>query len=334
MNNSNEISRVELNPLDFFGPIPKTVEISNKLNIREYLLPFNETKIQYFDGALRDQIMKAHNHITYIPTGTVYKINSSVLFHYTKMENFKNIISSKELWASKIGMMNDHTEIEYTRDLFINQLSNLLDNRKEKVGILKKVVKIYNEQVCKNIYSISFSKRGNLLSQWNRYAGETGVSIGFNKILLEEACAYRKSFSLIEVEYETKNQILILKKIAKELLCNYDLSLSYEDFRSSFIKNFKNKLDYLTCQFKHSGFREEEEIRLVIRNKSSNEKYFQFNYEEFYKRTGKLDLNFEYIFSSPNEKPKVKMNEIYNVLSQAKMKFLSIVDSGIPYKWS
>lgn len=212
------------------------------------------------------------------------------------MENFKSIISSKELWASKIGLMNDHSEIKYTRDLFINQLYNLLENNSEKIEIISRVVKIYNEQICKNIYSISFSKRANLLSQWNRYAGQNGVSIGFNTILLEEACQYQSNFKLIEVEYETKNQVLILKKIAESFFENYDFSLSDEDFTSFFIKNFKDDLDDLTCKFKHSGFREEEEIRLVIKQELVDKKHFQFNYNEIYKRTKKLDMDFEYIF--------------------------------------
>jgi hypothetical protein len=160
------------------------------------------------------------------------------------------------------------------------------------------------------------------------------VAIGFNKILLEEACEYRSNFDLIEVEYETKNQVSILKKIAQEFLENYDLSFSDDDFKLYFIKNFKNDLDNLTCKFKHSGFRDEEEIRLVIKKELIDKKYFQFNYNEIYKRTTKLDMDFEYIFSAPSEKTEEKLKEIYKVLYEARMKFLSIVDSGIPYKWS
>jgi len=341
---ASEDFRINIDHKDFFGPIPSEVKINNLTNIKEFNLPFNDMIIEYYDGALTDQITKAHNNISYIPSGIINNHKTIALYHYTSKENFSNIISSKELWASKIGSMNDYSEIEYTRDSFLTQISNILRERKNENSrdIISRVRAIFDDKICKNIYSISFSKRANLLSQWNRYGGESGVSLGFNLLLLKEACIRDKNKNLILIEYDSKIQASILKKIAIKFLANYKHSFTDNEFSEYFLNNFKKDLDKLVCSFKQGGFREEEEVRLIIEveEKDNNllksnigKEYYRFNYNKVFRESQKLDFDFEYIFSAPNENSQKRLKEIWKVLSESKMKFLSIIASEIPYKW-
>jgi hypothetical protein len=116
-----------LDPQDFFGPVPKAIEVENPIQLHERYLPFSEMQVAYFDGALLDQNTRSHNFIAYVPSGIVRETSVPDLYHYTKGANFNNIIRSQELWASQIGAMNDHSEVAYTKDLFLIQLSNILD---------------------------------------------------------------------------------------------------------------------------------------------------------------------------------------------------------------
>jgi len=45
-----------------------------------------------------------------------------IIFHYTSLEGLLGIIKSKSIWATNVFYLNDASELNYSRKLFIDQL--------------------------------------------------------------------------------------------------------------------------------------------------------------------------------------------------------------------
>jgi Protein of unknown function (DUF2971) len=330
-----------LDPQDFFGPVPKSIEVENPIQLHERYLPFSDVKLAYFDGALRDQYTRSHNYIAYVPAGIVREASIPDLYHYTKGVNFNNIIQSQELWASQIGAMNDHSEVFYTKDLFLIQLSNIFDGHPDVSQVITRAQSAYDDYVCKDTFSISFSKRANLLSQWNRYSDSTGVSIGFSGTVLLAAC--NRGWRFVEVEYDISAQAASLLEIANRFVIANVQSMADEDFKGWFISTCKRDLDNCSVSFKHPGFKEECEVRLVKDAKlhsielqphpSGNRKYLPLSLSQAFQDATEADSLIRYLFTSPSQNPRPRMEEVYSLFKKTQTKFLVILDSGISYSW-
>lgn len=326
---------------DFFGPIPKLLKVSNPINKNERDLPFSGQVIEYFNGNIRDQATWSHDYIAYVPTG-IFRESSydGDLYHYTKGDNFKNILSSQQLWGSKIGEMNDHSEISYTKDLFLIQISNVLNGHSNSKEIIKQIKLAYDNYICKNIFSVSLSKRANLLSQWNRYSDCSGVSIGFSREVL--TAARHHGWEMVEVEYDQNTQINILHEIAKNFFKEDVYSMTTSDFDKWFCNICKDSLNFFSVKFKHPGFSEESEVRLVKdgalfpcdirKHPSGSRDYIPIDLQKGF-NTCDSDLIIRYLFASPSKKPKPRMKYVYSILKQTQTKFIAVVNSGISYSW-
>lgn len=112
------------------------------------------------------------------------------MYHYTDIEGFKGIIEDNCLWATNINFMNDSKEYKEGMELCYHEIESLLktnidEKEKEYLNQLKIILgkdgagfwfDIKNEDV----FSLSFCKNGDLLSQWRGYGKGCGISIGFD----------------------------------------------------------------------------------------------------------------------------------------------------------
>lgn len=110
------------------------------------------------------------------------------LYHYTTMDAFLNIMNKREFWVSNIRYMNDSKEFENGREickLLINErIQNSTEEEKEFLSKLQDSCQLDSSGGLRNInandiFSLSFCKEGDLLTQWQVY-GKNGISIGFN----------------------------------------------------------------------------------------------------------------------------------------------------------
>ncbi|MGF7183918.1 DUF2971 domain-containing protein [Tunturiibacter psychrotolerans] len=121
-------------------------------------------------------------------------------------------------------------------------------------------------------FILSFSERGDLLSQWRAYCSEGhGYSLGFSQHHAVFRSAKQHSFNLIRCEYDPTRQ----RKLCKQLIANFvERYFGSAEYRGSEdmadrIKAFFNRYQWqytlalLSSSLKHKGFAEEEEWRLV-----------------------------------------------------------------------
>lgn len=95
------------------------------------------------------------------------------LYYYTSSDTMRYILTKGDMYATNVKYMNDGEE-------YINGLTELREVLNEEYKGKAQIREGTFEDAVKqqpNIYSISFSKERDLLSQWSMYAKESGVSI-------------------------------------------------------------------------------------------------------------------------------------------------------------
>ncbi len=142
------------------------------------------------------------------------------VYHYTSLDAFTKIIKGEKLWFTHIDCLNDTSEYshydivlekaidEVKKETIIN--TNELENR---LDIIHKFKKLFHP----DIYTFSFSNNGNSIPMWNYYSEVSGISLGFNKILLTKMMSeyyIRKAiaFSGNDIIYDEDKQIVMFKE--------------------------------------------------------------------------------------------------------------------------
>jgi len=112
-------------------------------------------------------------------------MSSNILYHYTSLPAFISIIENREFWFSESSLMKDTSEISYGYEIYKKKREDILFYR---TGVKKEFkltvmdwLEIIDQALEKNdlkIFIGSFSREGDLLSQWRAYCRNGGVAIG------------------------------------------------------------------------------------------------------------------------------------------------------------
>lgn len=221
--------------------------------------------------------------------------DSIELHHYTNIDALEQIIRGHSLKLGQITKMNDHDE---AMALIKSNMSQLYKYVSEHNCISKLGKLIYSiETYASELYSFSFSTRGNDVAQWERYGKKKdkntntdnlpcGVCIKIPmKKLREKIEGLKSRYEVLEIvpivytqDYAQDNPIL--KLITEIALSRTDLEINsilmksgssfftidemnaLHQLRSLFL--YRNLTMY-SAQVKHDSFSSESEIRLLVR---------------------------------------------------------------------
>ncbi len=183
-------------------------------------------------------------------------VSRKFLYHYTSQEGLIGIISTSELWATKVQYMNDSSEfglaLKIAADCLNTRLTNCDAKQKRKLDLLIQTLNIGNA----NVFVSCFCEEGDLLGQWRAYTGANhGYSIGIDSKILNERAGASK-FTLGPCVYDAKSQMTIIEEAIEKCL-----SLTEEECDTTFEYN----LITIGAFFKDAQFQEEREWRLVSR---------------------------------------------------------------------
>ena len=112
------------------------------------------------------------------------QLEPELLYHYITQEGLLGILGDKDkkIWATHYRYLNDASEGQIVSKLLIEELTK----RNCDEGVISQGEQILSEIASQDVYVTSFSKHGNLLSQWRAYSGKSGgYSIGFSPNYLE-----------------------------------------------------------------------------------------------------------------------------------------------------
>ncbi|MFT4292656.1 DUF2971 domain-containing protein [Enterobacter sp.] len=214
------------------------------------------------------------------------------LCHYTNLTGLTGIIGSGAFWATNLAFLNDKSELLHGLNCAEKALKLMpppvyFDEWDQDVTAAIEQLK---QQAIDDIFTVSFCRNADLLSQWRGYSGKAqGVSLIFDQQLLMamfEAFITRENkplkqgihldnFYLINenVTYTDSDQTPELKEKIQTYINKYE---NYEKAVYPDEGNQSGYIQHMISQvapfFKHSGFREEEEFRIVIRNLSGYDK--------------------------------------------------------------
>ena len=202
------------------------------------------------------------------------------LFYYTTTETMRYIVTGGNIFATNVGYMNDSDEyFNGLRELklLLEEAGKFADSQSLKE--IKDIDDIYQNILAhaSGIYSISFSKASDLLSQWHMYAKESGVQIELNfqdnkqymyydgrSVADEEKDQWNKPLSKDDVYYLTKGQMLPeeYKETGKQVLIKLDslLNSNGKDSGDEIQRTWRGLAPYI----KNYGFRQEQEVRAIF----------------------------------------------------------------------
>ncbi len=201
------------------------------------------------------------------------------LYHYTSGVGLFGIINSTKLHCSRQRFLNDPTEQSY----FDNLLRSVLDKNELLKTIYIELFNKRNQQGLSNQkYIFSLSKNPDSLSLWNYYANGNGYNIGFkiNSIIRRN----KQGIEKVEMIYEIKEQERLIKSYVKSYTKKFheynkltnkmiesdnQTEINKCSIKQRNIKNeFTNGIHKLSKSFKHSAYKDEQEVRLIIDKKS------------------------------------------------------------------
>jgi hypothetical protein len=194
-------------------------------------------------------------------------------FHYTDVDAFLSIISSRCMWATNLAFMNDPRELTYGATLVEEALEQAIAgcasdaNRCEWLAAFKETTQ---DQIGRNAwYSVSFCEEGDLLSQWRAYgAGGGGLALAWKTLSNRPDSRYPDGPILIGIQYKRDTQLKILERIIS-------IHLTYlAAFHDIFADEAQSRLAHATeslamflwislFSFKDAAFESESEYRWV-----------------------------------------------------------------------
>lgn len=192
------------------------------------------------------------------------------LFHYTTATGAIGILKSGTIWASHQETLNDVSETSFSADVLRTEFTNFVESRKPNEQAIEALLFYFDMAEIKDlpmsVFVASFTERGDLLSQWERYAGPHGYSIGFDAEKLRRILA-ANGHVIHSVIYDELRQRSILEHI-------FDIAfdrLDAGDFGDPSEENLK-RWAYVhsllarsfSLTFKHPSFEEEHEWRVQI----------------------------------------------------------------------
>lgn len=225
------------------------------------------------------------------------------LAHYTSAAGLKGILESQTLWASHARFLNDSREIEYFFDVRCEKLIEdaiCTAYRKGKVELFgndgrgnkltpEQEAKLVAQELTSSVrtttmefnqpYLLSFcgtneprNARDGLLSQWRAYGSDGGYALIFDTKRLEERLAeevdhyYYQHMQIGNVYYyhegaDTSDAEEEIREAENDL--RNGVLRFYKDPHPDNLKDFYISVTTLCCLFKHWGFHEEHEIRVV-----------------------------------------------------------------------
>jgi len=106
-----------------------------------------------------------------------------ILYHYTTATTLKLIVQNQSIRATCLAYLNDRKEVVHGRDELVKWCDEVLEdeNRPHAIRGLQDMKSVAKNYDIRNLFGVSFSTNGDLLSQWRGYANQgSGFAIGFD----------------------------------------------------------------------------------------------------------------------------------------------------------
>ena len=229
---------------------------------------------------------------------------NGIVYHYCSLEAFKSIIENECLWLCDIQKSNDSQECIYFDEVMsetiqqrIADLQNSAEVNSADLADLQKMKEIIEGHQFEQIpfYVCSFSRDGDLLSQWRGYADDGfGIALGF-----DASCLNAKN-GIIENHFSCNNVFYgSIDAVTQQCSSHIDNMLTLIKQHGSQEIPFISIASMLLDRpfYKSNAFREENEFRIVLLHKAPSQTNFEFTFSKRKYRITNHQLSSYYEFS-------------------------------------
>lgn len=186
------------------------------------------------------------------------------IYHYCDLNAFLNIIGHRKLWLSAANNLNDYNEVNWFVDKVSSGLSEAVTSEN---GRFLQEFWGYRREYCPMPFICSFSKEGDLLSQWRAYAGDgSGVAIGFNRECFPfdgkwpaTGLPGNGGLGLRDVIYDEPTQMRVVADVRKFV----ESPTEDEQVRATKYLEAATLINQYSPFCKNPAFQEEQEVRIV-----------------------------------------------------------------------
>jgi hypothetical protein len=207
---------------------------------------------------------------------TLDDVPPDTLYHYTDPGGLLGILNSKALWFSRSGFLNDTTEATHGLLLIKAILKEKLElkNTIFSESLLQTTESRIGTFLTSNYapFITCFCERGDLLSQWRGYGSlGGGFAIGFRPNELEARVTTKgRPAVLAKVIYDIEHQKSYISRAIDAFCALADKweAAGWEEEKDKLIEaadmGLRTALVDAFFRFKHPGFAEENEWRLIV----------------------------------------------------------------------
>lgn len=213
-------------------------------------------------------------------------IRNVLVYHYTNAAGFLGIAQSDELWASSALALNDLSEITYGLEVFLEATDGRADSPSELLAELVSAEEFGTMRAA--AFFLSASTDGDSLSQWIGYGGVQGYALGLDTnvplaLRVDPGTEVDPATNMVgqplapglvtegctEVIYDRGEQVATVVRLLD--FCHANGLLEPTPIGFAHALSF---FGALLPQFKHSGFKDEREVRLItVQLQNTKESY-------------------------------------------------------------
>lgn len=181
-------------------------------------------------------------------------------FHYTDINAVHSIVKNRKLWLTDLRYMNDTQELREGLEHVACALTSAGETLGAVPGINQTIEYIANELAAidnnfefeEPLFVLSLSERDDMLSQWRAYGK---YSICLDSEVLEQA-----GLHVASCVYDQEKKTQLAQSAIDKLL----RSRAHQPFYVSEVWDSLRAILELAATFKHAGFKEERETRLIL----------------------------------------------------------------------
>jgi hypothetical protein len=187
------------------------------------------------------------------------------LFHYTDLAALASIVKYRKLWLTNIGFLNDADEMNNGVRCLHNQFKKMLaekDQPPERAFttgfLMAALASMSSDETDHSIFTCSFSRAPNLLSQWRGYGN---FAIEFSRKELE------KDHRLLDCIYSDVKKRAEAKNVISKLVTTFVDIDADADFSNTVLQKAGDasvELSVSAGAFKNKHFSAEKEVRMVV----------------------------------------------------------------------
>ncbi len=215
--------------------------------------PSGDDAIEAFsEASIKNSVVLDEKYLSDIP---------DVIYHYTSIAAFMDIVRNKVLWASRAEFLNDANEFQYGKRILQRHLKKMMGVRKYR----RIAERITGElEISVSPFVACFCQDGDLLSQWRGYSTHgQGIAIALSSETFADSDA-----DLNNVLYDREKQEALVKKHLTHFVSTFvKFGLDLTSVEVEYEVNGRiGQTEQYCALLKDPAFSEENEIRLSVQD--------------------------------------------------------------------